>query len=84
MVTCERHQILNVYFRSDILQEGIINLLDQMSLLFCLLQGLIFRLLDFKNTVEGDTFTDINILYGQHTHITPLSIVMWGHMATCS
>jgi hypothetical protein len=40
------------------------NLLDQMSVLFCLLQGLIFRLLNFENTVEGDTFTDINISHG--------------------
>ena len=35
------------------LQEEEINLQGQMSLLFCLLQGLIFKLLDFENIVEG-------------------------------
>ena len=58
-----------------------------MPLFFCLLQGLIFRLLNFENT-SGDTFSDINIPHGHHTNITPLAIAGvgggGGHVAICS
>ena len=56
---------------------------DQMRLPFCLLQGLIFSLLNFENTVYLNWYKYISwITYSPH--ITPLSIGGEGHMAICS